>query len=70
MKDFEKEPNYCNENDKNFHYCEIPCKQHLYGCAIDECYEDLDGYLFVSNGEYGSQVNYCPACGYEAKRKI
>jgi len=54
----------------NLHLCYIPCKQHLYGAAIIECAEDLEGRLFVENGEYGSQVNYCPMCGYEAKVKI
>lgn len=66
---FIKEPNF-DEDYKRFHHCEIPCKRHLYGAAIDECIQDLDGLLFVSNGEYGSQVNFCPMCGYEAKVKI
>jgi hypothetical protein len=68
--DWEKEPNCTQENWNNKHYCVIPCKCHLHGQAIDECYEDQDGCLFASNGEYGSQVNFCPMCGYEAKVKI
>ena len=67
---FRKEPNCTPENFKDLHYCELICKSHCYGAAIDECYQDQDGYLFVSNGEYGSQVNFCPVCGYEAIKKV
>lgn len=70
MEDCKKEPNFDNGDYKRFHYCEIPFKYHSRGSAIDDCVEDLDGCLFVGNGEYGSQVNYCPMCGYEAKNKI
>jgi len=70
MEDWKKEPNVTQEDYQYLHFCEIPCKQHLYGSAIDACFEDHDGYLFVANGEYGSQVNFCPMCGYEAKLKI
>ncbi len=70
VNDWEKKPNCTPENWNKKHFCEIPCKCHLYGAAIDDCYEDQDGYLFVANGEYGSQVNFCPMCGYEAKVKI
>jgi len=77
---YEKEPNLPNwygnydtypdmYKQLGLHFCEIPVKQHASGAAIDDCFEDVDGYLFVSNGEYGSQVNYCPMCGYEAKKK-
>lgn len=70
MECWEVIPNYCEKDYKRFHYCEVPCKSHGYGAAIDECIEDLDGRLFVSNGEYGSQVNFCPVCGYKAKKTI
>ncbi len=66
----EKEPNTTPENWNKNHYCEIPSRWHCYGAAIDECHEDQDGCLFAGNGEYGSQVNFCPMCGYEAKKKI
>jgi len=69
-EDYRKEPNSTLQNYKNFHYCKIPEKSHLYGPAIDDCQEDEDGYLFVSNGEYGSQVNFCPMCGYKSKKGI
>lgn len=52
------------------HYCHIISPDHNHGCAIDDCYEDIKGFLFVSNGEYGSQVNFCPMCGYKAKKSI
>jgi len=68
-EDWIKEPNYPIPWNK-LHHCEVPCKQHLYGAAIDDCTEDEDGFLFVSNGEYGSQVNFCPMCGYRAKKGI
>jgi len=67
---FEKTPKLLEKSDGNRHLCFIPCKQHLHGAAIDECFEDEDFFLFVNNGEYGSQVNFCPFCGYEAKKKI
>ena len=39
-----------------------PC----YGTAFNVCIEDKRGRLWVHNGEYGSQVNFCPVCGYKA----
>ncbi len=65
-----KNPNATHENYKEFHYCEVPSIYHGYGPAINDCFEDQDGFLFVSNGEYGSQVNICPICGYKAKKMI
>lgn len=51
-----------------------------YGPAIEDCrevdkYDErfpqyLVGELWSGNGEYDSQVNYCPFCGYEAKVQI
>ena len=35
------------------------------GPAIEYCYEDDYG-MFAGNGEYESQVNYCPFCGEKA----
>lgn len=54
----------------DLHYCNIPCRSHWYGPAIDHCFEDLERRLFVSNGEYGSQVNFCPMCGYKSNNMI
>lgn len=47
------------------------------GEAIEKCWEDEDGRLWVShtvvggeyNYDYFSVVNFCPYCGYEAKVK-
>ena len=54
------------------HNCEAPreAKDYIYGQAITQCVELEDGTLTVDNDEYGSQVNFCPYCGYEAKVKI
>lgn len=38
-----------------------------WGCAVSDVNERADGTLWVSNGEYASQVSYCPVCGYQAK---
>lgn len=37
--------------------------------AIDECIEHPDGTLVAGQAGVGSQVAYCPFCGYEAKIK-
>jgi hypothetical protein len=37
------------------------------GAAFTICYEK-DEKLFVANGEYTSQVSFCPYCGAKAKR--
>ncbi len=65
-----KDANFKDGSYKDFHYCEMTGGWNGYGHAIDYCFQDQDGYLFVENGEYGSQVNFCPICGYEAKIKI
>lgn len=46
------------------HYCETPAgfKVRCYGAAFDHCKEDIEGVFWVSNGEYSSQVNFCPFC--------
>ena len=67
---FTKTPVLLEKSNGKRHLCFIPYKQHLRGAAIDECFEDEEYNLFVNNGEYGSQVNFCPMCGYEAKNKI
>jgi hypothetical protein len=38
-----------------------------YGSAIDGCDELDDGTLWISNGEYSSQVLFCPYCGFRAR---
>lgn len=64
-----KDPNFSEENP-TAHYCVVPYRYFIDGPAVDECFEDSDGCLFVSNGDNGSQVNFCPMCGYEAIIKI
>lgn len=49
------------------HNCSHATKSDQYGGAIGACYEREDGTLWVDNGEYASQVNFCPYCGYRAK---
>jgi hypothetical protein len=48
------------------HNCEKALPQSGYGAAIEYCYEDENKKFWVGNGEYGSQVNYCPFCGEKA----
>lgn len=67
---FRKEPNIKRGNLEKYHYCDLKEFSHSHGPAIDYCFEDEKGFLFCTNGEYGSQVNFCPVCGYEAKIKI
>lgn len=56
----------------NKHHCEMPKNSEIYMCgpAIDYCIEYDDDLLFAGNGEYESQVNFCPICGYKAKIQI
>lgn len=54
-----------NETINPEHDCQMSTKKGGYGVAVEYCYED-DGYFWVSNGEYASQVNYCPICGKQA----
>lgn len=48
------------------HDCSGELPSALYGDAITGCHEDADGKLWVGNGEYASQVAYCPYCGFAA----
>ncbi len=59
------------------HYCKGALPGDAYGDAINECWEaplhgqeklpkDLSGTFWVGNGEYWSQVNFCPYCGAKA----
>lgn len=50
------------------HSCKSPpgIKARCYGVAIDHCTEDDEGIFWAGNGEYRSQVNFCPFCGKEA----
>ena len=48
------------------HTCELFGESAAYGAAITEMWEDPEGRFWVGNGEYASQVAYCPACGAKA----
>lgn len=61
--------------DYKMHECEPayamgPKNADGYGEAVTSCYELEDGSLWVGNGEYGSRVNFCPFCGFKAKRGV
>lgn len=51
------------------HICNVSFPSEGYGEAIDRVDEREDGTLWAGNGEYETQVNFCPKCGYEAKVK-
>lgn len=52
------------------HRCEGKLPEGAHGAAVEACYEEGDGTLWVHNTEYASQVNFCPYCGYAAKVKV
>lgn len=41
-----------------------------YGAAVESCVEDTEGRLWCDNSEYGTQVNFCPFCGYKAPQQV
>lgn len=51
----------------DLHCIIIQTPSRYYGAAITRCIEDSEGRLWVDNGEYSSQVNYCPFTGIKAK---
>lgn len=51
------------------HECAGDLPQEGYGPAIENCFEDEDGKLWAGNGEYSSQVAFCPYCGFKARVK-
>jgi hypothetical protein len=53
-------------NEPKRHACSIRSAEAGYGNAIDDCTENEKGEFWVGNGEYGSQVNFCPICGAKA----
>ena len=52
---------------EKLHECEGHLPQGGYGEAIDACNEKPDGTLWAGNTEYGSQVAFCPYCGFKAR---
>ena len=47
---------------------ELPCALH--GSAINTVIYTENGEIWISNGEYASQVNYCPISGKKADIQI
>lgn len=52
------------------HIHEFDLPHGITGACIKRCHESTEGELWVSNDYEGSQVNFCPECGYEAKKKV
>jgi hypothetical protein len=46
----------------------LPCGDS--GPCVKRCHEDTDGTLWCSDDYKATRVNFCPACGYEAKNKV
>lgn len=57
--------------EKALHKCNSKCS---YGVTIEaiECYEKDNGDLWITtnSNEFFSQVNFCPYCGYKAKKQV
>ena len=54
----------------NEHLCgDEDCIFGGYGEAITGC-KEINGELFVGNGEYVSAVKYCPFCGISLEKKL
>ncbi len=59
------------DEKKERHGCDMErWPQDGYGEAVDGCYGTDEGEFWVGNGEYGTQVNYCPACGAKAPTQV
>lgn len=56
--------------EKYSYYIQFFTPDGTYGSAIDSCWEEQNGEMWVSNGEYSSQVNYCPITGRKATKQI
>ena len=63
-----KDPHEPASTNSSRHVCNLAgYPQEGYGEAVTYCAEREDGTLWAGNSEYGSQVNFCPACGFQAK---
>ena len=65
------------EMKKDGHFCKMDVvddihdiEREYYGYAISKVQEGVDGRLWADNGEYCSQVNYWPKCGYKAATPV
>lgn len=57
-----------HEGKKLFHFCQANTRHRAYGPALSYCYQDEEG-MWAGNGEYESQVNFCPYCGQSSSKK-
>ena len=55
---------------RKLHNCAHVLPEDGYGAAIEDCVEHDDGSFWAGNGEYGSQVNYCPFCGKISTKRV
>lgn len=51
-------------------YFEYRSPHGLYGPAVTTVRMDKDGKMWVHNGEYESQVNFCPFTGVPAEKQM
>lgn len=61
----------CGFVDASRHVCDL--SRHPYeegGPAVKLVIEEQSGELWVTNGEYATQVNFCPKCGYKARQQV
>lgn len=60
--------NYDEYKEQYEHFCEGRFDSGMCGPAIDYCYS-YDEFMWAGNGEYESQVKYCPYCGCKADKE-
>ncbi len=53
-------------NKPGQHFCTISSAEPGFSDAIEHVAEQDDGTFWAGNGEYESQVNFCPVCGAKA----
>jgi hypothetical protein len=54
---------------KNVYYIteqQFKAPRRLFGNAVEYVKEDSEGRMWIGNGEYETQVNFCPFTGKEA----
>ena len=54
--------------DSELHLCEGKDEGNIYSPSTTYCYETAEGYLWAGGHNYESGVNYCPFCGFKAKK--
>ena len=51
-------------------YFQYKSPDGLYGPAVTAVRMDEEGKMWIENGEYESQVNFCPFTGTPAEKKM